>query len=237
MRRKYTWVVIGCCLALDAHYLSMHVAMEHSQTLIAATATDVPISGSCDDPVVAAFVPDLDYTITFSVPAAATSSPTCSGSLVLTGPVNSDSAPSVTCSLQSGGTLLLRSRHPTSKLGGLQCVVETKTKLEVHGDGSDNTNYNVAIDTVSATTWSAAKQVDNATSGAKDVIFGTGGQVASTDIDDGADFDQLTNGEVAFGGTTASEGASRLFTQVDFTNYDVQAGTDKETLTYTFTAE
>jgi hypothetical protein len=135
------------------------------------------------------------------------------------------------------GFVIVYSRMPTTKIGGLQCTVEDRSRLEVHGDGSDNLNMDIAISTVSATTWDANKKVDAATSSSKIMLFGTNGQAGASPIVDGQDNDAIVNGEVTFGGTVASQGGSRVFVKVDFTNYNITPTTDQETLTLTFTPQ
>src|SRR3989338_4220039 len=125
------------------------------------------ISGSCSDSPVTAFAMDGDYTITWAAPSAS-AGPSCSASLAMPGgQVNGDSVPSVTCLIGMGaqtGFVILRNRQPSMKLGGLACSTEDRSTLEVHGDGSDNTSFDIALNTVSANGWDASKKVDDATS-------------------------------------------------------------------------
>ena len=198
---------------------------------------EAAISGDCDNNPVSGFVADLKYTITISS-GATNVFDACSATMELTNEVNGDTSPSITCDLNDeDGFSVLDNAMPTMKIGGLQCDTEDRSALEVNGDGSDNTKLDVAIDTTSSTDWDNSKKVDDATAGSKDKLFITGGQVGTAAIVDGSDYDASTNGEVAFGGTTASEGASKIYVKVDVTNYNVQFATDQETLTFTFTPE
>jgi hypothetical protein len=61
--------------------------------------------------------------------------------------------------------------------------------------------------------------------------------VLTNTIVDGQDKDTLTNGEVEFGGTASGTGGSKIFVKQDITNYNVQPGTDVETLTLTMTPQ
>ena len=158
--------------------------------------------------------------------------------LGLTGPVHSDTPPTADCNItELAGWVTVSNRTLTAKLGGLQCQTQDRSTLEVHGDGVDNTNFDIAIAPVASSVWDNSKKVDDATSSLKDVLFGPGGQVGTSAIIDGSDYDGSTNGEVTFGGTQAGQGASRLYMRTDFTNYDIQPTTDTETLTFTFTPQ
>lgn len=200
--------------------------------------TTAAISGSCNDSPVTAFAPNLAYTFTFPTPAR-TALASCTATVALTGAVNGDTAPTtIGCSLtDQAGFVVASSRAPTMKLGGLQCTVQDRAILAVHGDGGDNLNIDIALDTAGSSSWAAGKKVDATTITSKAMLFGAGGQVGTAAIIDGSDYDLSTNGEVTFGGATASEGASRTYVKVDYTNYDVQAATDVETLTFTFTPQ
>lgn len=194
----------------------------------------VPVSGSCDYTPVTAFSPNVATTYTFS--GSRTAGPTCSATMDLTNPVNSDTAPSLGCNVTDvGGFAVASSRTPTIKIGGLICSTQDRAQMQVHGDGSDNTNFDIAISTVGSTSWDASKKVDASTSSSKIMLFGSGGQVGTSDIIDGQDADGLTNGEVTFGGTVASQGGSRIYTKLDFTGYVPDPAVDRETLTFTLT--
>lgn len=195
------------------------------------------VNGSCSDTPITAFTPAMAYTIAFSAPNEDTA-PTCTAPMTLTDGINGDTAPSIGCSITDvDGFVILSSRTPTMKISGLQCSTHDRSTLQVHGDGSDNVNMDIAVSTVGSTVWDGGKKVDAATSSSKIMLFGSGGQVGTSAIIDGQDNDALTNGEVAFGGTVASEGASRIYIKADFTNYDIQSATDQETLTFTFSMQ
>jgi len=204
-------------------------------TPVAGTAA---VSGSCDDTPVTAFVPNVTYTIGFPSPDRISPVSSCSASAALSGDiVNGDTAPTVGCSLTdaTGGYAILNNIMPRMKIGGLQCVVEDRSSLEVNGDGSDNIKFDIAIDSLTATSWDPSKKVDASTSSSKIMLFGTGGQISSQKVIDGSDNDGLTNGEVTFGGSLESTGGSRTFLKVDYTNYRIDSSVDRETLTFTFT--
>lgn len=203
-------------------------------TPVADTAA---VNGSCNDTPVSAFAPNPTYTITFSVPVAATI-PSCSTTVSLSGAVNGDTSPTVGCSIaDQNGFAVLSSRTFSVKIGGLACTTEDESNLQIHGDGADNTAMDVAFSPVSQTNWIGSHKVDQTSEGNKVTLFGTGGQVAANTVLDGQDNDNLTNGEVEFGGTVASSGGSKIFIKQDVVDYDVQAGTDKETLTLTMTPQ
>ena len=213
------------------------LSVEYIPDVLADPVSDeAAIEGSCDNGVLTAFTPDLSYA--FQIASLSLDGlPTCSSTLTLSGSVvNGDTDPTVTCSSSDEvGFFVGYSRSPNMKIGGLACNTEDRSNLAVHGDGTDNAEVDAGFDTTSATEWSDSKKVDNATSGSKDILFGTGGQVGTSPIVDGSDADTLTNGEVMFGGTTPSEGASRLFMKIDSTG-DEHSGV-LEILTFTFTVE
>lgn len=207
------------------------IAIEEAE----AGAGSAAMSGSCDDPAVAAFVPSLAYTITWSAPSAASAS-TCSTSVALTGQVNGDSNPSITCDLlPSTGEVLIHGRTPTSKFGGLQCQTQDRVILEMHGDGTDNANHDIAFDLPAVTTFDTNKKMDAVTSGAKKMMFGTNGQTGSAPLIDGNDEDGLINGEISFGGSASATGGQKTLVKVKIANTDVNITDSVETLTYTMT--
>lgn len=218
--------------------VSLHSKTEVKMTeqALATVADTAAITGSCNDPVIAAFIADLTYTLAFSSPSRITG-PTCSTTVSLSGAVNGDSAPSVACSLTDQlGFAVMYNRTPTSKLGGLQCVTQDRSILQVHGDGSDDLNVDIGVMGTAATAWDASKKVDASTAASKIMLFGTSGQVGGSAIIDGSDHDTLINGEVVFGGATASQGASTIFIKLDYTNYNPSPST-AEDLTLTYTAQ
>jgi hypothetical protein len=236
--------ILTICLAaagLTVAAIGLHDRVDYQLTANALAETDTSaISAACTDETVTAFVPGLAYTITWTSPArgaAATPSATAN----LSNGINSDSNPTITATLNctgcGAGEVVLTNQSSKKKLAGLQCQELADAKLEAHGDGTDNTKFDIGVSNIadSDTIWTAADQVDNATSGAKDVLFGTSGQIATSVLTDGSDNDSATNGEIDFGGASEAAGASQTAIKVDISDYDVQAGTDTETLTYTFT--
>lgn len=232
-------LVFACCANLFCA-LSWLTGYATVDAFIEANATPqadvIAVSGSCSDTPVTAFSPNLSYTLSFT---STQSEPlTCNGSLGLGNPVNSDTAPTLGCNVTDvSGFAVMSSRMPTIKIGGLQCTTEDRATLEVHGDGSDNLAIDIALSTVGSTGWDASKKVDASTSSSKIMLFGPSGQVGTSAIIDGQDNDALTNGEVAFGGTVASQGGSRVYLKADFTGYDLQSATDRETLTFSITPQ
>lgn len=238
------WVLItgfataALALSIGASLLEQRVEMEWIFAYATPTRGSAAVSGTCSDTPVTAFAPSLDYTLSFSAPTAAAAA-TCSSSLSLLNAVNGDTEPSPrSCSTSNvDGFAVIGHRTPTIKMGGLVCTTEDRATLQVNGDGSDNVNMDIAISTVGSSDWDSAKKVDDAPSASPDMLFGSGGQVGTTAIIDGSDYDGLTNGEVAFGGTTASQGASRFYIKVGYTNRVVSWDTDQETLTFTLTPQ
>lgn len=195
------------------------------------------VSGSCNDTPVTAFVPELDYSLSFSAPAV-NAGPACSVSLTITGNVNADTVPGINCSLtDQNAFVVMRSRTPHMKIGGLACTTHDRSILEAHGDGADTALLDVVLTAPGVTDWDGAKKVDDNTASSKAMLCGAGGQVKTTAILDGQDADDLTNGEVTFGTAVASQGASLVFTKVDYTDSDVLTSSHVETLTYTFTPQ
>jgi len=233
------WLVFVCCANLFCalSWLTSHATVDALTEAYATPQADViAVNGSCSDTPVTAFSPNLSYTLSFT--SSQSGPATCNGSLGLGSPVNSDTAPTLGCNTTDvSGFAVMSSRMPTIKIGGLQCTTEDRATLEVHGDGSDNPAIDIALSTVDSTAWDASKKVDASTSSSKIMLFGPSGQVGTSAIVDGQDNDALTNGEVAFGGTTASQGGSRVYLKADYTGYDLQAATDKETLTFSITPQ
>lgn len=233
--------IFALLVIIMLHGLSVQLMVPRVMQTAAATpvADEVAVEGSCSDTPVSAFSPDLAYTVTFA-PASRTSVPSCAATVALSGNVvNGDTAPTnIVCDLaDEEGFVVLKNRTPNIKIGGLQCNTEDRSLLEVNGDGVDNAPLDVAFLPVNATDWDNAKKVDQATSSAKRMLFGPGGQVGAGAIVDGEDHDQIVNGEVVFGGTVASQGASKIFAKVDYTGIDVSPVTHQETLTFTFTPQ
>jgi hypothetical protein len=231
--------VITLMLAVGAYGISSHVEMEMATDAIAASATSAQ-SAACTDPTAAAFMPAVDYTITWSTPSASTAA-SASATAVLTTEVNADTSPIVTATLNgtnvTAGHVLLNHTTPKLKMAGLQCQAVSGSKLEAHGDDTDNTNITIALSNLADddTTYTSGDQVDDALSTMADVIFGTAGQISVTDLADGSDDDSSTNGDIVFG-TSESAGGTETKIMVNVTNYDVAAGTDLETLTFKLTA-
>lgn len=222
-------------LVIGAIALNRHIEAE-GRLAYAAEAANAAVSGSCSDPSPAAFAPELTYGITWSAPAAATG-PTCTGSLGITGAVNGDTAPSVTCSLASNGFVTLVSRTPTFKFGGLQCATQDRAILEGNGDGTDNLSFDIGMQPPADVSYDSAKKIDDNTAASKAMCFGSGGQVAASAIIDGDDYDGLVNGEIALGGGAVGAGGNKFFISVDVAGADVNITDSIETLTMTFTAQ
>lgn len=235
MKQAFYQAGVVWLLFASGWFLTRNVPLVTVQEASAETDT-ATVSAGCTAPTATAFMPDVAYTFSWSAPTvsgAATAS--CSASV--TGTINSDTtSPSCTATADSGGFVTGHIVTPVMKLAGLQCQAVSSSKLEVHGDGSDNTSFNIATGNLADpdTTWVPGDQVDNAISGAKDVLFGASGQVATSNVSDGSDVDGATNGEISFG-TTEANGGSEMKVQVDVTGYDPNPSTEMETLTFTFT--
>ena len=204
----------------------------------ATVAGEAALSGSCDDPVIKAFVSDITFTISFPAVSASDIS-SCTGSAVLSGSlVNGDSNPSVTCLFSDQpNSVVLYSRTPTMKFGGLQCNEEDRVTVKAHGDGTSNPDLEVAFETTSETSWASAKRVDDVSSGSPLMLVGSSGTILSAALIDGDDYDDLINGEVALGGTVASEGASRLFARVYAFGNVISTAATNEIITLILTAQ
>lgn len=231
----FLFIQFVAAVGLIANRGIYHFVSEADATPLVDT---VAVSGSCSDTPVTAFAPGMAYSLSFTAPSQS-GPPTCSATMSLTGPVNGDTAPSLGCSISdvSGGYAVMSGRMPTIKIGGLVCQTQDRVQLEVYGDGSDYLPMDIAISTVGSTAWDASKKVDASTSSSKIMLFGSGGQVGTSAIIDGQDNDGLTNGEVAFGGTVASQGGSRIYVKEQFYGNVPQASTDRETLTFSFTPQ
>jgi hypothetical protein len=188
------------------------------------------ITASCTDPTAASFTPDQTITVTVSNPvAAAFDCSLLSYSVALTGPVNSDSNPSLQSTTCSSGRVIGEWTHPKSKVAGLQCQSGVSaTSIAVNGDATNNTAIDVKI-SHEAVAYASATQVDQDTTVRN--IYGTSGIVSSSNITDGSgDADSVVNGEIQIGGSGTN---ADIFVDLDFTNYNLSG--DSEALTYTYT--
>ncbi len=227
-------------MIMASHRLLQNVEIE---TTLEADASGVvsTISTDCTIPTPTAFAPSIAYNLTWAAPVA-TAASTPSATAALTGPINLDTNPAVTTTLNAsgapGGFVLFVNQSPKMKIGGIQCQLYSQSKLEVNGDGVDNLSFDIAIQHLSDsdTIYTAANKVDNVPAASKAVLWGAGGQIVTSNLVDGSDEDSTTaNGDVVFGGSVEAKGGSEMHVILDVTNYSPASATDQETLTYTFT--
>lgn len=236
--------VVAFVLMGGFYHLSQKVwQVDYVPDVMAAVATTGP-SVACTDPNIAAFQGSLAYTITWAAASAGNAS-NPSATATLSNPVNGDTAPTIAATMNGSGAaagfVILTSTSPSGKIGGLQCQTNTdELKIEIHGDGVDNTKFDFALQNMADANniYTGAQQCDNATSTAKDVLFGTSGQISTNLMLDGTrDFDGVADGEIMYGGTNETHGAMEIHLMVDFVEYNVVAGTDTETMTFTLTTQ
>jgi len=201
-----------------------------------SSASDYTLSVDCVEPTVVAFVPSLSYSI--SSPGTQRNYSLAANNLVIssdiTNAINSDTAPSISGMAASGNHVTFHHRGPLVKIGGVQCSSSTSASFAVYGDGADDTQFNLAMETSGSNSWQASNQVDNRVAGNAAVIFGAGGLISSAAINDGSDADTIVNGEIAFGGT---QGAATydLFNSIQLMGTNTT--NHSETLTYVFTVQ
>lgn len=225
------------------HMAEERLEIQYVPDVMAAVAETGP-AVACTDPSIAAFQGSLAHTVTWAAPNAAGAS-TPSATSVISNPVNGDTAPSVVATLNglgaASGFVILTSRFPTGKIGGLQCQTTTdELKIEAHGDGTDNIKFEVALQNVAdaENIYTAGDKCDDAPSTAKDVLFGTSGQINTTLLLDGTrDYDGANDGEITYGGTNETNGAMETHIMVDVVEYNVDPSPDTETMTFTTTTQ
>lgn len=231
--------LIATCLGIAAWLLQGHVAVQMADVAWAETDTS-QISAACTDPTTTALVPGVDYSITWSAPSRAAAA-TASATSTLTDPINGESNPAVALNQFTTGALagsvMLVHPMPQQKLAGLQCKPQSRATLEAHGDGVDDPNINILVSNLADAndSYTAGDQVDDNASAAPAMLFGTGGQIVGSALIDGSDQNSVNDGEIAFGGSVEANGGAEFHVGIRVTNYDVQAASTTETLTFTFT--
>lgn len=200
-----------------------------------AAQSTAALSVVCVDPVVVSFVPNASYNLTFPAASQATA-PNLAAIAVassLSQNVNSDSNPNVTHASNPASKIVrFYHRGPYIKIGGVQCSTNSSATLAIHGDGVNDTQYDIAVESASSTAWAAGNQVDQLTGSNPAMIYGSGGLLGTSPLSDGSDSDGILNGEIAFGGESGG-GSYRLFNSVQFLN--ISDTSHSETLTYVFT--
>lgn len=238
MSKKILHIAMAALLAIGGIGLYNNSEMTLSEEALAAAASG-STSAACTDQTSAAFVPAIAYTLTWSAPAAAVSALTPSCTVALSSAVNAEANPTCTATLLSTGFVIEHIQTPIMKVGGLQCQALGFTNLEVHGDGTSQAALAIAIGNLADSNTAdiaSGDRVDDNGSGAKAVMFGTSGLIQTTLLGDGSDNDSsAVNGELTFGGTVESAGGSEMKIKLDVSNYNVDAATDTESLTFTFT--
>lgn len=238
MKRKIVGILGGLLMAIGAWFLKGNIQIDYTADVLAATDTSA-VSTACTDPTATGFIPDIAYTVTWAAPAAGTAPALGTATGVLTGPVMSDSNPTVTPTLNGGGApagfVVLTHQSPFMKLDGLACQAVSQASLQAQGDGADNASFDIAISNLADvdTGYTAADKVDE--DAVADTLFGTSGQIQVGLVTDASDRTSTTNSMVEFGGAVEANGGSEMHVIIDVTNYDPQAGTDVETLTFTIT--
>jgi hypothetical protein len=235
-RKRVLIGAIGIFLAFSTYRLSAKIQMDLAADT-EASSISVAWAVTCEDQEIVVFVPNIDYSLTWGA-VSSSGSPAPSASLGLTNPIHGQSAPAVTATLDgSSGHVILANPMPEMKIAGGMCQASFgESQLQIYGDGSDNSAFDIAIQNLADddTTFNADDKIDHTTSGAMATLFGANGLIATSNLSDGSDFDAVLNGEIEFGGTNESAGGSAMHLKVDVTNYDVDPSTDVETLTYNF---
>lgn len=172
--------------------------------VLAETAT-APVQSTCSTTGHLAFAPELLITVTEEASTRGTPGTSFTSSIGLTNPINSDTAPTTTTTFfttgANDGMVLVTSKAPKMKVGGIGCVTVDRTSLRVTG-GTDNAGLDVAIQQPSEAdnAWNSAKKVDTVTD--KDIFGPTSPLVATNLIFDNNDVEGITNGEIVMGGTS-----------------------------------
>lgn len=214
-------IYLGGITALAVAMLASHADIDATTDALAATDSGA-VSVTCTTPTAAAFTPAVAYTLSIAAPARGTvptgASHSVSGSLS-SGVSGDASVPSITTAAAGIGTkMYFYHTAPKMKIGGFQCSSSTSAGMGVIGDASDDPNFEISFQGVSATTYSSGAKVDQASSGSQTFVFGTGGTVGTSAVSDSDDSEGTTaDGEVTFGpGATAAKGGFRIVNEVKY---------------------
>lgn len=184
-----------CLLILICGWQEFRIEVDSELDAAAFTAH---FSVQCIVPESVAFVPTLHYISTPQSPKALAS--TCQ--TTLHGGINGEDRVSSRCQWGPLNHLAIQHTTPAMKLAGLQCKDVTSTELQVRRDFNED-SIDVAI------TMPQHSMNEGDIIGTRPVtLFGTLGRIAATSLPDGQDYDHRLNGEIAFGGKTASTGGT-----------------------------
>lgn len=230
----------GLLMAIGIFFLKANIQMDYTSDVLAGTTPASILKAACTDPTNTAYTPDVAATVTWTI--AATAAPLASVALALTGPVNGDTNPTASISMNVGGDpagyLEYTFTAPLHKLDGIACQALSQSTLKMNGDGTDNTKFDIAISNLADADagYTSADKVDAVAAASPVMIFGTSGQIAAAGITDVGDSGQKDDTQVVLGGAVEANGGYEIHTIVDVTNYDVVNTTDTETITEIFTA-
>lgn len=202
MGRKLIELTGGVCAILVA--LGMWVWTDGTDPVAYAVDGTASLSVQCSAPDSVAFVPEVVYTV------QPRSSPTALSSYkaILTGPVNGQDSIVTRSHWQTPQTIIIAHATPMMKLAGLQCKDTSASTLYV-GLDKMQLGHEVSITTPHLT----QKLTTPLVAGQTDSLFGVRGQISGTPLQDGRDADHHLNGEIAFGGDSATTGGTKTIFQ------------------------
>jgi len=182
-----------------------------------ATGT-MNVSVTCAEHAQEAWVSGVQFNMSVGS-ASAGGSNVVSVTETLTNAIEGDVADVVTATLNAVGAsphfAALATDMPTYKLTGVSCQDIATLDVVAYGDGSDEADFDVAIDSISAdrNTFSSIYKVDALTSALPLRLVGVGG-LTSGPIVDGTDGNAVPDGQIVVKGTNAGT----LMAQVDISS-------------------
>ncbi|QQR79996.1 MAG: hypothetical protein IPJ69_11725 [Deltaproteobacteria bacterium] len=212
--RKTVLPVAAALLALSAYGITKNVDFGMGEARADATGT-MNVSVSCSQKAQEAWVSGVVFTMSLGSASAGTSN-TVTAIETLSNAIEGDSADPVTATLNavgaSTGYVALATDMPTYKITGVGCQQAATLDVSAYGDGSDEANFDVAIDSSTAdrNTFSAARKVDALTTALPLKLVGATG-ITSLPITDGADNSAVPDGQIVVKGASAGT----LMAQVD----------------------
>ena len=223
---------------------AMKNGVEAQYQLAFAESGNTNIVVDCNEQTVTAITPnEIKYTIAWPTsPSATVESKTATGVAVsYTNAVDSDTVTSATLidSSAAGGSVSFYQSLPHMRLSNLQCRNLDMASLEAHNEGTDGEDLTIGVSASAFSSDPTGTQIidDNLTGSKAPLFKATTGLIGAAAINDSGDRDGTLDGQVKFGGTSATSGGGYMATKVNtVVGYDLTS-TVSELLQFTFTAE
>ncbi len=227
--KKTVLPVAALLLAVSAYGISKNVDFGMNDAKADAIGT-MNVSVNCSQKAQEAWVTGVVFNLSVGSASAAGSN-TITATETLTNAIEGDTADSVVATQNAVGAttgfLALATDMPTYKLTGVGCAQSATMGVSAYGDGSDQSNFDVAIDSSSAdrNKFSAGYKVDALTAALPLKLVGLGGITSPSGIADGADNSATPDGQIVVSGPSAGT----LMAQVDIT-HGMGSGTESVNL-------